>query len=224
MGATPLGRPARENGLLASPAERVVRLPSPSGIARRRLLINVTKLALPALALALLGTIAIWPELQREQQQAQAAMRSFAAVQGATVIDASYRSVDEQGRPYTITASTARQASQNRVNLTDPKGDITLQNGTWLMLQGKRGVYLRQENELDLSRDVMLYRDDGTTMLTDSAAIDLKNSAAGGSAPVHADGPFGRLYAAGGFTAIDKGDQILFSGPAHLLLNGANAP
>jgi lipopolysaccharide export system protein LptC len=219
-----LDRASRGHGLLTAPEDRFRSLPTPSGLARRRLFINITKLALPAFALALLGTIAIWPEYQREEQQARVAMRSFTAIQGATVVDARYKSVDEHGRPYTITATTARQVGPNRVDLTDPKGDITLQNGTWLMLQGKRGVYLHGEDELDLSRDVTLYRDDGTTLLTDSAAIDLKRGAAGGSAPVHAEGPFGRLDAAGGFTAIDKGSQILFSGPAHVLLNGANAP
>ena len=34
------------------------------------------------------------------------------------------------------------------------------------MLQAKDGVYLQHTNQLDLSRDVTLYRDDGTTVTT----------------------------------------------------------
>ena len=79
---------------------------------------------------------------------------------------------------------------------------------------------VQQDNALDLSGDVMLYRDDGTTLYTESAAIDLKQGAAAGSEPVHAEGPFGRLDAKG-FALTDKGEEIQFAGPAQLLLNGS---
>ena len=36
--------------------------------------------------------------------------------------DARYRGVDEQGRPYTVTAATAQQVAPERVNLTDAEG------------------------------------------------------------------------------------------------------
>jgi lipopolysaccharide export system protein LptC len=214
----------RAERMLAGVPHRPRRLPSRAVLARRRWLIRGAKLVLPAVALALLALLVLWPELQREAERAQAQAQAIGHVQGATVTGARYRSIDERGRPYTLTAATARQAGQDRVDLTDPKGDITLENGTWLMLQARQGVYRQHDSALDLSRDVTLYRDDGTTMTTASAAIDLKNGAAAGSEPVHAEGPFGRLDAAGGFTATDKGEQIQFAGPAHLLLNGATGP
>jgi lipopolysaccharide export system protein LptC len=126
--------------------------------------------------------------------------------------------VDQQGRPYTLTASVAQQVDPDRVNLTLPKGDITLTDGTWLMLQAKQGVYTQHRDQLDLSHHVVLYRDDGTTMVTASATMDLKNSAAAGAEPVHAEGPFGTLDAQG-FTLLDKGAIVQFAGPAHLVLN-----
>jgi lipopolysaccharide export system protein LptC len=139
---------------------------------------------------------------------------------GATLTDARYRGVDEQGRPYTVTAATAEQVTQDRINLTAPKADIALANGTWLMLQSKHGVYLQNSNQLDLSKDVTLYRDDGTTVTSASASIDLKLGAAAGAEPTHAEGPFGTLDAKG-FTITDKGTAIQFIGPAHLVLNGS---
>ncbi len=224
MSLAPLSQTRRPERIGTGLPVRVRRLPSPGRLARRRLMIRGAKLALPALALALLASLAVWPELQREVGRAQAEAQAVAKVQGATVKGARYRSIDERGRPYTLTASIARQAGENRVDLTDPKGDLTLQNGTWLMLQARQGVYRRRDNALDLSRDVTLYRDDGTTMTTASAALDLKSGAAAGAEPVHAEGPFGRLDAAGGFTATDRGAQILFTGQSHLLLNGAEGP
>jgi lipopolysaccharide export system protein LptC len=201
---------------------RVRRLPSPSGIARRRLVIRLTKWLLPAVALALLATVALWPEIDRVTDHARLTFHQMTAeVDGARLTDARYRGVDQQGRPYTLTASVAKQVGPERVNLTAPSGDMVQQNGTWLMLQAKDGVYMQQAQQLDLSHDVVLYRDDGLTMRTESAAIDLKNGAAAGSEPVHAEGPFGTLDAQG-FSLVDKGQAIQFPGPARLVLNGAS--
>ena len=114
-----------------------------------------------------------------------------------------------------------KQDGPDRVNLTTPKGDITLSNGTWLMVQSKDGVFLQHSGQLDLSHEVTLYRDDGTTLVTASASIDLKNGAAASSDPTHAEGPFGTLDAQG-FTVTDKGAAVQFAGPAQLVLNGAS--
>jgi lipopolysaccharide export system protein LptC len=175
---------------------------------------------LPAVALLLLATIALWPELDRMRDSARIAFQRVSAeAGGARLTDAHYRGVDAQGRPYTLTAATAQQDGPERVNLTTPKGDITLSNGTWLMVQSKKGVYLQHSGQLDLSQEVTLYRDDGTTLVTASAAVDLKNGAAASSEPTHAEGPFGTLDAQG-FTLTDKGAAVQFAGPAHLVLNG----
>ncbi len=214
--------PGRRPGhqLVAAAAARVRRPPSPGGLARRRLVITLTKWLLPLLALLLLASIALWPEIGRLSDNARIAYQRVSnELGGATVTDARYRGVDEHGRPYTVTAKTAQQDGPDRINLTMVKADITLTDGTWLMLQAKDGVFLQHSNQLDLSHDVTLYRDDGTTMVTNSASLDLKNGAAAGSEPTHAEGPFGTLEAQG-FTVTDKGAAVLFTGPAHLVLNG----
>jgi lipopolysaccharide export system protein LptC len=210
--------------LMVAAAARIRRLPTTRHLARRHILITLAKFVLPALALVLLASIALWPEFDRAKEQALQAFRRVSnEIEGAQLIDARYHGVDEKGRPYTLTAATAQQAGPERFNLTTPKGDITLEDGTWLMLQSKQGVFIQHTNQLDLSHDVTLYRDDGTTLVTDSASIDLKNGAAAGAEPVHAEGPFGTLDAQGGFTLVDKGSTIQFAGPAHLVLNGASS-
>ena len=50
--------------------------------------------------------------------------------------------------------------------MTVPNADMTLENGTWMNVRSKQGVYMRKAQQLDLSDDVVLYRDDGTTMTT----------------------------------------------------------
>ena len=130
-------------------------------------------------------------------------------------------SVSPESKTSDFTAATAWQMDAQKVGLTLPKGDITLQNGTWLMLTAKTGTFIQGSNQLDLVKDVTLYRDDGTTMHTESASIDAKGGGAAGSEPVHVEGPFGVLDAQG-FAVMDKGNAIDFSGPAHVILNGTN--
>jgi len=214
--------PARRTGerLLASTTSRNYQPPTPGRIARRRILVNVTKWVLPVGALALLSSIALWPEFDRAKEQARVAYRRLAGtVDGAQVTDAKYHGVDERNRPYTVTATTAVQVNQDRVNLTVPKGDVTLENGIWMMVQSKDGVFMQRQNMLDLSGDVFLYRDDGTTMRTQSATVDFKSGAATSAQATHAEGPFGTLDAAG-FTLTDKGAAVQFPGPARLVMNG----
>lgn len=216
----PVRPPNYRPGRQLAAAVRVRKPPSPGGLARRRLVINLTKWLLPMAALLLLASIALWPEIGRLRDTARIAYQRVASeISGAVLTDARYRGVDEHGRPYTLTAATAEQVAPERINLTTLKADITMADGTWLMLQSKRGVYLQNTNQLDLSHDVVLYRDDGTTLTTASASIDLKNGAAASAEPTHAEGPFGTLDAQG-FTLTDQGAAIQFTGPAHLVLNG----
>ena len=214
-------RPSPAIRLAVAAAARTRRLPSAGALARRRWAIRLTKWLLPALALALLSLLALWPELNRATDEARLSFREMSGnIGGARLTDARYHAVDNLGRPYTVTAAVAQQARPDRINLTLPKGDITLSNGTWLMLEAKQGVYQQQGKQLDLSHDVTLYRDDGTTMRTASASVDLKDGAAAGSEPVHAEGPFGTMQAQG-FTVLDKGTTIQFTGSAKVVLNGA---
>ncbi len=206
--------------LLTATASRIRRPPTPGGIARRRFVVTVTKWLLPLFALALLSSIALWPEIDRAKDQARVAFRRMGgAVDAAQVTDARYHGVDERNRPFTVTAATAVQIDQDRVNLDGPKGDVTLENGAWMMVEANNGVFMQHQNMLDLSGDVFLYRDDGTTMRTQSATVDLRNGAATGAQPMHAEGPFGTLDAAG-FTMTDKGGVVQFPGPARLVMNG----
>ena len=222
--------PARDGGMgpraaasrLSAMSHALVRPVSPRRLARRRMAIRLAKLLLPSLAMGLLAALAIWPDLRRQADEARVGLQRFVGgVHGDTLFGARYHGVDQQGQPFTVTADTARQLTPDHVELHNPKGDITLQGGSWMMLQSQRGVYRQRQNALDLSRDVTLYRDDGTTVVTDSAAIDLRHGAAAGAAPVHATGPFGKLTAEGGFTLLDRGDSLQFAGPVRLVLDGA---
>ncbi|MBS0642897.1 MAG: LPS export ABC transporter periplasmic protein LptC [Acetobacteraceae bacterium] len=226
MSAPPLtsGQPDRRTGgyLIPGSGSRGRVRHTPGRIARRRILITLTKWLLPAGAMVLLALIALWPELERTTISTRiGAGQLTGEVEGGRMIDLRYKGIDEKGRPYTLTAETAKQLEPDRIALTMPKGDITLENGTWMMLTARKGTYIQKGSQLDLTHDVTLYRDDGTTMHTEAATIDMKAGAAAGSSAVHAEGPFGVLDAQG-FMLMDKGAAVDFPGPARLVLNGTN--
>ncbi len=215
---TRLHRPDR---LAAAGSARIRTAPTASRIARRRVMVNVTKWLLPMAALALLSSVALWPQIQQMRDQGRIAFRRALSVEpdSGRMKLARYRGVDERGRPYTVTADTALQDGPVRIDLTEPKGDLVTESGSWVMVQSHDGVYIQRAGQLDLSHDVVLYRDDGTVMRTETAAVDVRQGAAASSDMTHAEGPFGVLDAQG-FTLVDKGAAIQFHGPAKLTLNG----
>ncbi len=221
MSTRPMPRDGRGR-LVEAATAHLRQIPGARSLSRRRIAIQLTKWLLPAAALTLLAVIAVWPELDRATERARITFRRIAAeIEGATMVEPRYRGVDERNRPYTVTAEKARQTNQDRIDLTTPKADITMEDGRWLMLQSRKGVYIQSASQLDLSDDVILYRDDGTTITTATVSVDLKAGAALSEDKVHVEGPFGTIDAEG-FAVTDKGAAVHFHGPARALLNGAS--
>lgn len=189
-------------------------------MAKRRALIRIAKFSLPVFAVALLSLVALWPEINRLSDRTRMSMRALFAIEAESgrMLEPHYRGVDQRGRPYTLTAAWASQASQSRIDLGNPVGDILLENGTWMQARAKDGVYMQHSELLDLQGNVVLYRGDGTTLRTQTATVDIRQGVGSGNDKTHAEGPFGVLDAQG-FTMVDKGAAVQFQGPARLVLN-----
>jgi len=187
---------------------------------RRRWLVGFAKRVLPLVALGLLSLLVLYPELSSTGDRSRISFRSADVMpDGGQLTEAHYQGVDTAGRPFTVTAAKVRQVGPERTDLEAPKADMELQSGTWMMVEARQGVYEQKSNRLDLSGDVTLYRDDGTVLQTEAASLDMRANAAAGHEMVHAEGPFGVLDAQG-FTVLDRGAVVQFTGPARLVLNG----
>ena len=192
-------------------------------LARRRRTVRIMKYVLPFVGLALLSSIAVWPEISRTIARGRATLHDLTALRAAGVMKLPrYRGYDQQNQPYMISADTATRVGDQRYNLVNPRGDITLHNGTWLQVQSKSGVYVEGVDQLDLTHNVTLYREDGTIMTSAVATMDMKQGAVMSGKYTHAEGPFGTLDADGGFSLFDKGNIVQFHGPARLVLNGSH--
>ena len=190
---------------------------------RRRWTVRLLKFLLPGAALALLSTIVLWPEFERTGENARLSFRrlSRATPEAVRVVDPRYQGIDDTGRPYNVTAFIAsQQGSSNVVDLQAPRGDMTLTNGGWVLLDSKTGRLDRDENILDLWGDVTIWQDDGTLIETQQARVDVKEGHAEGDSPVAAQGSFGTLTGEG-FRLRDRGAVVVFTGNARAVLEGA---
>ncbi len=182
------------------------------------------KISLPVVAIALLVVLAVLPDLRTSGSVGPATYPRVGS-EGAPISqlrEARYHGVNAQGEKFEVRAAKATQVSDSLFRLWRPSGDITLDSGTWLMLSAVRGLYYQKEGNLQLNGKVTLYRNDGITVQTQRALIDLRTDVASGDRAVLAYGPFGTLHAESGFTVMDGGGLIHFRGRTQLLLEDAD--
>ena len=217
---TPPPAPLQARQMLAPSRERTAL--SPAQMARRRLAVRLAKRVLPGLALALLAAIVLWPEFERTEDRSRYAFRRSIQPRSESmrVTAPRYQGVDDLHRPYTVTAEVAQQVGSDEVlDLTTPRADLLMTDGSWIYLQSETGRYNRPADHLDLAGAVTIFHDNGTMLRTDAAAIDLAAGTGDGDRPVAAQGPFGTLTSVG-FQLRERGAVVIFTGQAHAVLEG----
>ena len=190
--------------------------------------VSVMKLVLPLIAVALAALVVVWPLFG---QRDEGFRLSFARVGVDTnddffMTNARYFGVDRNDQPYTVTAETAVQDTDDadRVHFTVPKADILMNGAKWLALLADRGSLVRSTNRLSLEGTVALYSDQGYEFHTERAVIDLDARIAEGNRPVEGQGPLG-LLTANGFR-IEGPDRTLrfTNGVRMTIFPGASGP
>jgi lipopolysaccharide export system protein LptC len=180
-----------------------------------------TKWTLPALAVALLMLVAIWPQLQHLFEHVRFGLPRIDLTEARKLrmVQPRYSGIDRDNRPYVLTAEAAVQVprSDGIVTLDGPKADMTTNSGNWLEISGDSGTYQTQPQLLDLYGNVQLYQDRGNEFHTDSAHIDVLSGTAEGHDAIEGQGPFGHIVAEG-FSMYNRGDVIIFTGKTKLTL------
>ena len=183
--------------------------------------VRIMKLTLPLLAVALVAMIVFWPQLTRIDKSFRLGFTDIdlSVLENPSMLNVRYVGTDSKDRPFTVTADLARNldAAGTEVSLESPKADVLMQDGTWLLLSAKKGLFERNVKKLTLSGAVNLFHDSGYEFHTEKAEIDLAVSEAHGAQPIHGQGAFGDITAVG-FKISDQGRTLLFRGPARLVL------
>lgn len=189
-------------------------------------IVSLLKLLLPAVAVALVALVLLWPQLGPLEQRL--GLKTLAVgmedLENLRMVNPRYVGSDSQDQPYTVTADQATQAS-GKADITDlarPKGDIALKSGRWLALSADSGRYYKNDRILDLAGGVNLSRDDGYEIVTSQARIDLAQNRAEGQQPVLGHGPDMEIQGQG-FRIEQEGSRIVVTGPSRLVIHRAPA-
>ncbi len=179
------------------------------------------KICLPAGALALAGLVVLWPQLQVSDKGFRLGIAGVGPqdADNLRMVNARFAGLNKKSLPYTVTAPLAVQdgPEADEIQLSSPKTDITLKDGSWLAVTADKGRYLQSRQTLDLFGMVNLFHDSGYEFQSTRAHIDLVAGTAHGDQPVTGQGPFGELTAEG-FRVFDKGKTIHFTGTAKLVI------
>ena len=179
------------------------------------------KVFLPVVATLLVLLIFAWPFLQSEDLRFRLNFAALSANQNQepSMINPRFLGIDKENLAYSITADLARNLTFGTpsVELEMPKADIALNDGTWLVLTAKNGIFQEAKNTLDLTGSVNLFHDSGYEFQTKKAEIDLKNGLAWGAEAVRGQGSFGELQGQG-FNMLEKGKIIVFTGKSKLMI------
>ena len=190
-------------------------------IARYSRYVNFMKFILPLTALALVAAIMIWPQLQVMDTSFSIALSNakLSTKEGLSMVNARFVGVDLKKQPFSITADIAKNLLKDitQIELEMPKADITVSDGSWLVLTANSGVYYQKRKFLNLEGAVNLFHDSGYEFKTNKARIDLNQGIAISNEPVKGQGPFGQLQAEG-FQIENKGNKISFLGKSKLIL------
>jgi lipopolysaccharide export system protein LptC len=185
------------------------------------LFVGTLKVVLPALVVALVLTIIVWPRLVPDEADFRISVADIAPeeVDNLTMVNPRYRGVDEENRPFTVVADKAIQdkSGADIVDLERPQADITTKGGAWITLSARNGRYDRADKHLHLEEDVSLFHDRGFEVHTSIADADLKAGTAHGDQPTQGHGPSGEIQGQG-FRILDRGARIIFTGESQLII------
>jgi lipopolysaccharide export system protein LptC len=190
--------------------------------------VTMMKVLLPVVALALIALVVAWPYLKFNDTRFSIGFTALniGNIEDPAMINPRFQGADKDRQTFSITADIAKNLLKGgkSIELEMPKADISLEDGSWLVLTAKSGVYVRHNETLTLNDQVNLFHDSGYEFRTESAVIDLTKGTATGTVSVAGQGPFGNLKAEG-FHLVDKGKTIYFMGKSKLTVYpGAGGP
>jgi lipopolysaccharide export system protein LptC len=214
--------------IIESIPERRARLLNRSGLTRPTAhasrLIGLMKLLFPAAAVALVGLTFAWPQLIPDKGQFRIGENSVGKVDvdGLFIENPRYVGMDEQDRPYQISAFSAVQKnkSEDLIYLTAPKADIFLTASGWVAINSEKGIYHKSSEVLDLFGDVKVFYDKGYQFETETIKLDLRKGTGISNTNVRLHGKAGEIESEG-FKISHNGTRVLFKGKSKAILRGS---
>ena len=172
----------------------------PGGRTRRySSFVSIMKIALPILAVLLVFAVFVAGGLFEERDKLAITFTEVDQIsEDHRMVNPRINGTDTKGRPFTVTATSARQAENNsdRISLENIEADMMLDDGDlWLSLSAQRGLLRVDLNSLLLYERVDAFTTWGYEVHGTSARVDLKTGDISSDAPIKVQGPLGLLDA-----------------------------
>ena len=185
--------------------------------------VALLKVMLPAIGVALLLLVMVWPRIAPLFDRLRFAAIDLREARELRMLNPRYAGTDRDGHPYLITAAVGRQVPQRDdiMALDQPVAHLKSHSGADVVVTADSGVYQTQTQFLDMFGNVTLTHENGTKIVTASARGSTRPTTPRKEYdPVEGHGPSGDIVAQG-FQVIDKGDIITFTGESNLVLKSA---
>jgi lipopolysaccharide export system protein LptC len=183
--------------------------------------VTLMKVVLPATAVALASLVLFWPQLNPldNRFRLKPVQVSIDDLENLRMVSPRFVGTDARNQPFAITADQATQeaGASDVTALANPKGDLTLNNGSWIALAALEGQYHKGTQILDLWDEVNVFHDAGYEIKTRRAKADLAKGDVFGDDAVEGQGPDSQLRGQG-FRIYEKGARIAITGKSRLVL------
>ncbi len=183
--------------------------------------VSMSKMILPVVALLLIVMVVAWPYMKTRDTRFRLGFSAVSAggTDDPSMLNPRFMSADRNSQTFFVTADIARNLLKKKstVRLEMPKADISLKDGTWLVMTAQTGIFNSAEKMLDLSGSVDLFHDSGYEFRTEKARVDLKKGIATGKSPIRGQGPFGEIEGQG-FVLDKERKSMLFTGKSHVTI------
>lgn len=135
--------------------------------------------------------------------------RASVSTVGVTMLNPRFDGRDASGRPFVVTADTARRRREdvNVIDLVNPKYD-TAGGST---VTAREGVYDRTGQVLDLTNDVVLTDASGYEFRTTAGRMFIDDGRVEGASPLRGQGPIGEVVG-DAYEVRDDGNRIILKG------------
>ena len=172
----------------------------PGGRARRySSFVSIMKIALPVLAVLLVFAVFVAGGLFEDRDKLAITFTEVDQIsEDHRMVNPRINGTDTKGRPFTVTATSARQAENNsdRISLENIEADMMLDDGDlWLSISAQRGLLRVDLNSLLLYERVDAFTTWGYEVHGTVARLDLKTGDISSDAPINIQGPLGLLTA-----------------------------
>ncbi|MBE6452658.1 MAG: hypothetical protein E7012_04135 [Alphaproteobacteria bacterium] len=178
-------------------------------------IVKLTKLAFPAIAALLIGTLLLYPVINKDVRdfQLDITLPKKGELEKLHITNTTFYVTDKNNKVSNFIASNVDETSPGSklIKLTKPEGIIPQDDERWINIKAPTGFFNQNKNLLELQKDIDVFYSEGMTLNTTSAFYDFNSARGYGDAPITGQGFLGD-FSSQGFEIISQDDILILKG------------